>query len=219
MSGKRIVVYGAGGHGKVVADILLASGVSTLLGFIDDDERRAGSSVLNMTVLGGADWLKREAARGEVAVALGVGDNSLRESVSKRCAALGVEILTLVHPDATVSRWASLGAGTVVMAGARINPAASLGRAVIVNTGAVVEHDVVVGDYAHLSPNAVMGGAARLGSHSHLGLGAVILPGVEVGDSAIIGAGAVVVKDIPNSVIATGIPARVSRHLQKSQPG
>ncbi|MDT5271706.1 MAG: hypothetical protein QOH49_3892 [Acidobacteriota bacterium] len=212
-----IYVYGAGGHGKVVADILLSAGVGDVAGFVDDDECRWGSEVLGLPVRGGGEWLRREAANAPVAVALGIGENAVRQSVAERCRAWGLELVTPLHPSATVARSARLGAGTVVMAGARINPDAFVGEGVIVNTGAVVEHDTFVGDYAHLSPNAAMGGASRLGSRAHLGLGAVILPGIEVGDGAVIGAGAVVARDVPEGVVAFGVPARVRRRLPDNQ--
>lgn len=217
MMGALIYVYGAGGHGKVVADILLSAGEGGVAGFVDDDERRWGSEVLGLPVRGGGEWLRREATNAPLSVALGIGENAVRQSVAGRCRALGLELITPIHPSATVARSAHLGAGTVVMAGARINPDAFVGEGVIVNTGAVVEHDTFVGDYAHLSPNAAMGGAARLGARAHLGLGAVVLPGVEVGSGAVIGAGAVVARNVPEGVVAFGVPARVRRRLPDSQ--
>lgn len=213
MSEAELLVYGSGGHGKVVADILLAAGVSALAGFIDDDERRWGALVLNLPVMGGAEWLRQESEKSHLTIALGIGENGARLKVAENCQMWGLELLTAIHPAATVARSALLGIGTVVMAGASINPDAVIGLGAIVNTGAVVEHDTVVGDYAHLSPNAAMGGGARLGPLSHLGLGAVILPGVIVGRQTVIGAGSVVAHDLPDAVVAYGVPARVRRHL------
>jgi len=205
---RRIYVYGAGGHGKVVADLLLAAGLP-VIGFVDDCPSRLGSTVLDFLVAGNGEWLRAKESREAVAVALGIGDNRARQDVAERCRSWGFEIATAIHPRATVSSSAVTGAGTVVMAGAVINADARLGLGVIVNTGAVVEHDCLLGDYAHLSPNAALGGAARLGPLSHVGLGAVVLPGVAVGSETIIGAGAVVVRNIPERVVATGVPARV----------
>ncbi len=215
MRTKRIFVYGASGHGKVVADILLTSRSASLAGFVDDRQELTGTKVLGLPVFGTGEWLLEEARKSHNAVALGVGNNQTRQLLAERCSLWGVEILTLVHPTATVSRFAELGRGTVVMAGAAINADARTGQGAIVNTCAVVEHDVIIGNYAHVSPNASMGGASRLGAFSQLGLGAVVLQGVAIGSSTIVGAGAAVVKDLPDHVVAIGIPARIHRYIQE----
>ena len=213
MSGRRIFVYGAGGHGKVVADILASRGEGDLAGFVDDCRELWGTRVMGFPVFGDGEWLRREAEYSRVAVAGGVGDGPARRRIAERCAAWGVEILTVVHPRAMVSRTARLDHGTVVMAGAVINADAGVGLGAIVNSGAVVEHDAEVGDFAHVAPRAAMGGASRLGAFSHLGMGAVVLERVCVGSHSIVGAGAVVVEDLPDGVVAMGVPARIHRRL------
>ena len=213
MNRRRIFVYGAGGHGKVVADILLAKGDSEFAGFVDDREERWGTRVTEFPVLGDGHWLRQEASNSRIGIALGIGENRCRRLLAERCSRWGVEVLTLIHPAATVSQSAQLDRGTVVMAGAIVNPDARVGVGVIVNSGAVVEHDVEIGDYAHVAPNAAMAGAARLGAFSHLGLGAMVLPSVHIGCYTIVGAGAVVVKNLPDQVVATGVPARIRRQL------
>jgi len=209
----KVFVYGARGHGKVVADILLAEAHHDVLGFVDDDLSLSGSRVLGFQVIGGEAQLRSESTKGSVGVVLGVGDNSIRKKLAERCKLLGLTIVTAIHPFATVSKAASVKDGTVVMAGAVINPCAELGFGVIVNSGAVIEHDVLIADYAHVSPNASMGGESRLGTLSHLGLGAIILPGVVVGSGTVIGAGAVVTRDMPANVVAMGVPARIHRTI------
>lgn len=214
---ERLFVYGASGHGKVVADILLAGGL-TVDGFIDDapsgPEPRL---VLGLPVVGSSAWLYERAREGRVAVALGIGSNRVRARIAAVCRERGVRLVTAVHPSAILSRFATVGEGAVVMAGAAINPGASVGEGAIVNTGVVLEHDVVVGDYGHLSANAATGGAASLGRFSHLGLGGVILPGIRVGDHTVVGAGAVVVRDLPDRVVALGVPARIHRRLSEEE--
>jgi len=205
----RTFVYGASGHGKVVLDILVASGTE-VVGFIDDG-RAPGTVVLGRPVAGGGDWLVAEAPRGDVAVALGIGDNAARQRVFERCRAAGATVISAVHPRAIVAASAQIGAGAVLMANAVVNPEAVVGTGAIVNTGAVVEHDCVVGDFAHLSPNAALGGAARLGELSHVGLCAAVLPCKSVGKRSIVGAGAVVARDLPDDVVAAGVPARIVR--------
>ncbi|MGC2331286.1 MAG: acetyltransferase [Candidatus Acidiferrales bacterium] len=213
MRTRRVFVYGAGGHGKVVADILISKGDAEFAGFVDDREELRGTKVLGLPVFGDSEWLRRETAKSRIAIALGVGENRCRQLLADRCSRWQIDILTLVHPAATVSRAAELGRGTVVMAGAVINPDAKVGAGAIVNTGAVVEHDVEVGDYAHLAPNAAMGGASQLGAFCHLGLGAVVLECIRIGPHTIVGAGAVVVKNLPGHVVAIGVPAQIHRQL------
>jgi UDP-N-acetylbacillosamine N-acetyltransferase len=211
---QKVFVYGASGHGKVVADILLAGKDSRLAGFVDDRVELQSTSVLGLPVLGDGDWLAREASRMRVAVALGIGDNAARQRVAEKCLGWGVELVTLIHPTATVSGSAQLGSGTVVMAQAVINSDAVTGRGVIVNTGAVVEHDAEIGEFAHVSPKSTMGGKSRLGKLSHLGIGAVVIQCVSIGAHTIVGAGAVVIRDVPDRVVAFGVPAQIHRTLE-----
>ncbi len=214
---QKVIVYGAGGHGKVVGDILLACKNPSFVGFVDDKAELQGTRVLGLPVFGDGRWLQQEAREMRVAVALGVGDNFARQRLAGKCLAWGTELATLVHPTASVSGSARLGPGTVVMAQAAINPDAKIGCGVIVNTGAIVEHDVVIGDYAHIAPNAAMGGASHLGAYSHLGLNAAVNQCVIIGSHSIIGAGAVVVRNIPDHVAAFGVPATVRRQVEKQE--
>jgi sugar O-acyltransferase (sialic acid O-acetyltransferase NeuD family) len=209
-----IFVYGASGHGKVVADILLSRRVS-VAGFIDDAAPTYSAEILGLTVLGDGNWLFQEAKSRKVLVALGIGDNAARRRIAERCMGSGVELFTAVHSSAVVAPSAHLSPGVVVMAAAVVNPDAHIGVGAIINTAAIVEHDCRVGDFAHLSPNAAMGGGARLGSLSWLGIGATIIHGVNVGSGTMIAAGAVVISDIPDRVVAMGIPARVHRYCSE----
>jgi sugar O-acyltransferase (sialic acid O-acetyltransferase NeuD family) len=203
-----IVVLGAGGHGKVIADMLLAGG-ERIEGFLDDG-KPIGHEVLGIPVIGGADWLDAHPAR----VALGIGDNRARARLAERILATRSTLLTVVHPRAVVAASAKLEDGVVVMANASINPDAVIARGAIINTGAVVEHDCVIGAFAHVSPRAALAGGCRVGAFAHVGIGAAMLPGTSVGDDAVVGGGALVARDIPAASVASGVPARVTRTVE-----
>jgi len=206
----KLVIYGCGGHGKVVADIALACGLA-VEGFVDDSAPE-GERVLDLPILGGPAWL--EARRSEVRVALGIGENRARYRVYELCERLGMTPVTLIHPTAAVAASARLGEGVVIMAQAVINPEARVANGAIINSGAIVEHDCEIGAFAHLSPNTTLGGTVRIGDFAHLGLGASVLPGKAVGEEAVVGAGAVVIADVPSRVVVAGVPARVQRQLE-----
>lgn len=209
-----VLVWGAGGHGKVVTDLARVCG-HTVIGFVDSDATTLG----NVVEPGGAcvvipeDELKRSLAagtqlpRGARYVLLGIGDNQIR----RRClSALDDTLLSkaLVHPHATVSDSTILGDASVVFAGAVINAGARLGRAVIINSGAVVEHDCVIADGVHISPNATLTGGVIVDEGAWVGAGAAILPGLRIGRRSIVGAGAVVIRNVPDDVTVVGNPAR-----------
>lgn len=207
-----VIIYGAGGHGKVVADILRAC-ETEIEGFVDDDSQKSGQ-MFGLKILGGAGYLIERASRGSVAVALGIGDNFARRLVAERCAATNAQLLTAVHPSATVADSARIASGVVIMAHAVVNPDAVVQRGAIINTGAIVEHDCKVGEFAHLSPKVAIGGNVELGDLSWLGIGAAVIPKVKVGTGSIVGAGATVVTDIDDWVVAIGTPARILRKLE-----
>jgi acetyltransferase EpsM len=203
MSG--LLILGGGGHGKVVADILLARG-ELVLGFLDDDAATWGTTRFDLPVLGGIDTFADHSPAGLVP---GLGANAARQRVVER---LGERARGLwrpaIHPRAIVAPSARIGQGAVVAAGTVINPDAVVGDHAIVNTGATVDHDCVVGAYAHLGPGTHLAGGVRVGEGTLVGIGAVVIPYRSIGRWSIVGAGAVVVRDIPDGVTAKGLPAR-----------
>jgi len=208
MKDNELYIYGASGHGKVVIENALALDYH-VNGLIDDNALLTDKCVLGIRVAGTFEWLARRARQSKVVVALGIGDNTARCFVAERCRRLEIPLITLIHPSATISPSATIGDGTVVMAQVAVNANAEIGYGVIVNSGAIVEHDCKVGDYVHLSPRSSIGGASMIGKMSWLGMGATIIQGISVGVGSVVGAGAVVISDLPDSVVAVGVPARI----------
>jgi acetyltransferase EpsM len=208
-----LYVFGASGHGKVVAEAALASQRFLLKGFLDDDPARHGSTVLGLPVAGGIEATR--GLQGQVQVALGIGSNRARLDVRERLVREGHTVASVVHPSALVASGVRLGDGTYVGPQAVIHTDAQVGRACIVNSAAVVEHDGVLGDGVHVAPGAVLGGTVTLGEGVHVGINASVLPNLSVGDWSVVGAGAVVVRSIPACVVVAGVPARVLREVRE----
>lgn len=205
-----LIIFGAGGHGKVVADSAVQAGW-TVMGFVDDMIAPGTPRSLPLPVLGDRDWLYAS-PQNTCRVALGIGDNYARMALMKVLETANIGLATVMSPFAIVSPFAQIGSGTVIMPGAVVNAGAIIGEGVIVNTGAVVEHDTRVGNYAHLSPNSTLGGGAEVGELAHIALGAIVLPLIHIGNRTILGAGSVATRSIPDDVVALGIPARIHRN-------
>ncbi len=198
----RIIIVGAGGHGAIVADI-----VRDAVGFVDDDPTKAGTTILDLPVLGPIASLER-IEHDEVVVA--IGDNRLRRVLTEHLCAQGERVATVIHPFASIAPSAIVGAGSMISAGAVLLPRATIGRGVILNTKASVDHDSVVGDFAHISCGATVGANVQVGKETLVGIGAAVISGMTVGARSLIGAGAVVVRDLPDDVTALGVPARIT---------
>ena len=191
-----VVVIGAGGHAKVVISTLAASG-TPVAAVVDDDDRKWGTDAQGTRVE------RLERARGGRGI-VGIGDNARRREMVQ---ALGLDWQTVGHPAAYVHPSVKLGRGTVVFAGAVVQPDAVVGDHVIVNTGATVDHDCVIGDFAHLAPGVHLAGGVQVGEGAFLGIGSVVCPIIRIGRWARLGAGAVAIRDVPDEVVAVGVPA------------
>jgi sugar O-acyltransferase (sialic acid O-acetyltransferase NeuD family) len=198
-----LIVYGAGGHGKSVVELVRAVGTYELVGLLDDGVA-PGTMVLGLEVLGGEEKLGELVARGVVQAANavgGVGDLASRESVFQRILDSGMSCPTLVHPTAFLERSASLSSGIQVFPHAYVGSESSVGFGVIVNTGAVVSHDCRVGDYSNIAPGAILAGGVKVGERVLIGMGVTINLNVRIGSGVRIGNGAVVKGDVPDGGI------------------
>ena len=196
----RLIIIGAGGHGKVVADIAAKIGYTDIC-FADD---HAEGQCLGFPILGGTAHLAAW-NDGATDFVIGIGNNAVRKKIAEE---YDINWVRLVHPSAQIGLQASIGRGTVVMAGAVINACASVGEHCIINTRAVVEHDNVLEDYVHISPNAALGGTVRVGALTHIGIGASVRNNIDICGGCTIGTGAAVVKNIQDSGVYIGVPTR-----------
>ena len=180
----KVLILGAGGHGKVVADILLKQGMS-VLGFLDDDPALWGNEQLGIPILGGIDQFARYSPEGLV---LGIGSNRVRQRIVTRLGGCAEPL------------W--------IAANVVINADSSIGDHVIVNTGATVDHDCTLCDFCHVAPGVHLAGGVTIGTGTLMGIGSVTIPLCSIGEWSTIGAGATVIRDIPSRVTAIGTPAR-----------
>lgn len=213
LGGERLVVYGAGRHGKVVADAALCAGWR-VLGFVDEDPDKRGAKLFGLGIIGigleeSIELCERQGARAIVAL----GDPAQRKRVFDALLDRGVGLATVIHPSAVLSRSVSVGRGTVILAGAVVNPDASIGENAIVNTSASVDHDNEIGAHVQVAPGVHLGGTVTVGEGTLIGIGASVRNNITIGEWSVVGVGAVVVKDLPARVVAVGNPARVVRNL------
>jgi sugar O-acyltransferase (sialic acid O-acetyltransferase NeuD family) len=200
---KKLVIIGASGHGKVIADIALLNGYDEIV-FLDDNESIktvgkyavVGKTSDAIALLGdGYDFI------------VGIGNADIRQRIQASLGAAGCKVVTLIHPSASVAYDASIGVGTVIMAGAVVNPDTVIGKGCIVNTCASVDHDNTIGDYCHISVGAYTAGTVSIGDRCWLGIGAVVSNNITICTDCFIGAGTVVVKDIDEAGTYVGVPA------------
>jgi len=203
----QVVILGAGGHGRVVAEAALMAGFH-LLGFIDEDPALLSTTPLGLPVLGITSAIESRLIVCD-GVLLGVGRNNIRTDLLRRFGLSGHRLPTVIHPRAWVSPTATLGAATVVMANATVQTGCRIGAAVIINTNASVDHGSALGDGAHVAPGAHLAGNVCVGEGSHIGIGATVIEGIRIGAGCLIAAGAVVVRDVLDGQRVAGVPARV----------
>jgi len=201
-----LAILGASGHGKVIAEIALASGRWQHVVFYDDawpQKLQNGQ----FQIVGDTQRLLALEIKPEVVV--GIGNNQIRLHKQAELVSAGFVVATVIHPTAVVSATAKISAGTVIMPGAVINADVHIAAGCIINSNAVVEHDCVLADGSHVSPGAALAGGVHLGEGTWIGIGASVIQQKKIGQYVLVGAGAAVVSDLPDNVTAVGVPARI----------
>ena len=198
---KKIMIVGASGHGKVVADIAKKIGYEEIM-FLDDNENL--TSCGDYSVIGTSDLAMHSSTDTIVAI----GNADIRQRVQEKLMRNQGNIVTLIHPNAVIAEDVKIGLGTVIMAGAVVNSGARIGKGCIINTCSSVDHDCQVGDYVHVSVGAHVAGTVKIGSKTWVGAGATVSNNIVICNDCVIGAGAVVVKNISDAGTYVGVPAK-----------
>lgn len=203
----KLLIIGASGHGKVVADIAIKMRKWKRISFLDDNPDK--KSILGLDVIGSLENIIEYKDDYDMFVA--IGNNSMRKKVSEILQELNITLPVLVHPSAIIGEEVKIGCGTVIMAGAIINSATTIGKGCIINTGSTVDHDNNLKDYVHISPGAHLAGTVTVGECSWLGIGSIVSNNINVVENCIIGAGSVVVNNVLESGVYVGAPAKKIR--------
>ncbi|MBT8400893.1 MAG: NeuD/PglB/VioB family sugar acetyltransferase [Rhodothermia bacterium] len=215
----QLVVYGASAHASCVLDILHALGQYSIVGLLDDvNTERWGGTAFGYPVLGGAGALDDIVSRGVRYGIVGFGHTQRRLETAEALTAIGIELVSAVHPSAIIGSASSIDAGTVVKAGAIIDPGVLIGKNVIVGSGVVVTHGARLGDGVRLSAGATIGADAVVERGAFVGLAATVSTAVTIGTFSIVGAGSLVLRDIDPRMVAYGTPARAVRPVSTEAP-
>lgn len=207
MQKDSLIIIGASGHGKVIADIAIKMNQWKSIAFLDDNEEV--KSCLGFEVIGKTNDLLKYKDKADVIIA--IGNNEIRENIQEQIVEQGLSIATLIHPSAIIGTDVKIGTGVVVMAGVVINSSTSISKGCIINTSSSVDHDNEIGDYVHISPGANLAGNVRVGKGTWIGIGVSVNNNISISSGVMVGAGTVVTKDLPENCTAVGVPARVVR--------
>lgn len=208
---EKIILVGAGGHARVLIDLIRLSGLYEIAGIIDT-QLKAGEMVSGITVLGNDDILGELYFHGLKYASIAVGsikNNFKRRVLYERIKEIGFSVPCLSHPKAVIAGNVQLLEGAQIMAGAIIQVNSSIGENTIINTGAIVEHDCQIGMHVHICPGTTISGGCNIGDSTFIGAGATVIQGVSIGNNSVVAAGAVVISDVPDNTGVMGVPAKI----------
>lgn len=200
----KLLIIGASGHGKVVADIAVKMNKWQSIAFLDDD--KSIKSSMDLEVIGTSDDVFTHIDEYEIFV--GIGNNDTRQRIHEMLETVGVSIPVLIHPNAVIGNQVEIGNGTAVMAGAVVNCCTKIGKSCIINTGSTIDHDNCIEDFVHVSPGAHLAGTVKVGQGTWLGIGSIVSNNINITNGCKVGAGSVVVRDIIETGTYVGTPVR-----------
>ena len=207
-----IVIVGASHQGRIALDVLRSHQPTAIFKFVDDDQRKHGTTLSGVSIVGGTQYLLDHRAD-QASAFIAIGNNDVRCRIGRSLRSAGIRLQNGIHPSATLMSEIKMGSNVLICAGAVVVTGCTLEDDCVVNTGTTIDHDSHLHSGAYVAPGVHTAGGVHIGKRAFVGVGSVIGPGVSIGAGAIIGAGSVVLKDIPDSVFAHGAPARIVRSL------
>jgi len=205
---KKLIIYGANGHAKVIASAFLNGAKDNEILFLDDDQHKV--ECLGRKI----DHNTQNISMYKAPFIIGVGDNKIRKKIHNQISEYCEFSNFVAHPASWISNYSEIGKGTVFMANSVINAGAKIGKHCIINTAAIIEHDCEIDNYVHIAPGAALAGGVRVGEGSHIGIGSSVIQNVSIGKWCIIGAGAVIINDVPDFSVVVGNPGRIIKTLK-----
>lgn len=209
----KIVIIGASGFGKEVLDLLRNKPDNDIVGFIDKDEKLSGSKINGVPVLGNDAMLARLNSEGVSSAVVAIGDFRIRRRLFDLSSEYGYELINVIHPSAYISQSVELGRGIIIYGGVVINTNVHIGDNVLLNSGATIGHDTKIEDDVNINPGVDIAGKVLIKRGAYIGIGASVIENITIGEESIVGAGTVVIRDIPDNVVATGVPAKVIKQI------
>lgn len=200
----KLLILGAGGHGKVVADAAESMQLWSDIYFLDD----AITTGYSYEIIGGISSLNKWKNDFDSAI-IAIGNNQTRASIMQQCCQAGLKLATIIHATAYISKSVTIGMGSVIFSNSVVNPGAIIGKGCIINTAAIIEHDCNIGNYTHISPNVALAGGVQVGEYSWVGIGSNVIEEIVIGNNVIVGAGSVVINNIKDNSTVAGVPVKV----------
>jgi sugar O-acyltransferase (sialic acid O-acetyltransferase NeuD family) len=204
---EQIIIFGAGGHSKVVIDVIEKQGLYKIVGLVDNDPDLLNTNVYGYKVSNKFSETDKQQSKKYI---IAIGDNKVRKRIEENTREGEFELsLPIIHPSAQLARGIKIGNGTVLMAGTIINADTVIAENVIINTNVTIEHDCSIGSGVHIAPGSTVCGGVSIGNGTLIGAGSIIPPGVTIGQNVVIGAGSTVLGNMPDNITAFGTPAEI----------